>query len=241
MAACVASDGHPCSRTDGLERRMLLVVLAAAALLTGCFGGGDRDTRKLLDGSLAGEAVELEGVDGDVVVTSHVVVSTTSLDPGAKAATCLRERFAELEVEETAVVRTGVSTESVTFLEERGTAVFGCSNTPGPREQGRWCGGAYGELSSGRLTDPRLSIACKTRDRVPVGFVWVQPSTATRFIAVEQPEYTEVYEVAGELPVRIATVSGVDTETSSASFEISEHDEEGMRLGDQTLEAFVAG
>ncbi len=62
-----------------------------------------------------------------------------------------------------------------------------------------------------------------------------------RYVAVEQPEYTEVYEAAGGLPVRIFTVSGVDVETSSATFSVSEHDAEGHRLRDYELQAFVAG
>jgi hypothetical protein len=220
---------------------MLLVVLAAAALMTGCFGGGDDESRLLLDGSAAGDGVELEGVDGDVVVTSNHVVPTDSLTADSKAGSCLRERFSDLRAAAEAVVRTGVSTESVTFLELGGGTVFGCSNSPGPREKGRWCGSSYGQLRAGKLDDPRLDIVCRGRDGTPTGFVWVEPGVGTQYVAVEQPDYTEVYEVAGGLPIRIATVSGVDVETSSATFEISQYDADGRRLREQTLEAFVAG
>ena len=50
---------------------------------------------------------------------------------------------------------------------ESGAAVFGCDNSPGPREDDRrWCGGAYGQLYGGRLRDPRLGIgACRTDRR----------------------------------------------------------------------------
>ncbi len=41
--------------------------------------------------------------------------------------------------------------------------------------------------------------------------------------------------------MRISTVSGVDIETSSATFSISEHDAEGRRIREYELEAFVAG
>lgn len=220
---------------------MLLVVLAAAALLAGCFGGGDDESRLLLDGSPAGEAVELEGVDDDVVVTAHAVVPTEALDQDSKAATCLAERFQETDPGPDAVVRTGVRTESVTFLEAGGQALLGCSNSPGPRERGRWCGSSFGQLRTGALTDPRLDIGCRARDGTPIGFVWVQPGKGTQYVAVAQPGYTEVYEVAGELPIRIATADGVDLETSSARFEVSEHDAEGRLLREQTFEAFVAG
>jgi hypothetical protein len=220
---------------------MLLVVLAAAALLPGCFGGGDDESRPLLDDSRAGEAVELEGVDGEVVVTAHVVVPTEALDQGSKTATCLAERFRETEPGPSAVVRTGVTTESVTVHGAGGQALLGCTNSPGPRERGRWCGSSFAQLRTGALTDPRLDIGCRTRAGTPIGFVWVQPGEDTQYVAVAQPEYTEVYEVAGGLPIRIATVDGVDLETSSATFEISEHDAAGRLLREQMLEAFVAG
>ncbi len=220
---------------------MLLVVLAAAVLLAGCLGEGDDASWTLLDGSAPGEAVDLEGVDGDVVVTSHVVLATASLTSESKAGSCLEERFAELEAGEEVVVRTGVATESVTALERGGHAVLGCSNSPGLREEGRWCGSSYGQFRSGSLTDPRLDIVCRARDGASIGFVWVEPGRGTRYVAVEQPGYTEVYEVAAGLPVRIATVSGVDVETSSATFEISEHDADGRLLREQTLEALVGG
>lgn len=220
---------------------MLLVVLAVAALLAGCVGGGDDEPTTLLDGSPAGEAPELEGLDGDVVVTSYAVVPNEAREQGSKTASCLAERFPDTEPGSDAIVRTGLRTETVTFLDAGGRAVLGCSNSPGPREKGRWCGGSHGQLRNGALTDPRLDISCRARDGTPIGFVWVDPGEDTRYVAVSQPEYTEVYAVAGELPVRIATVNGVDVETSSATFEISEYDANGKRLREQTLEAFVAG
>jgi hypothetical protein len=220
---------------------MLLVVLAAAALLAGCFGGGDDESVTLLDGSPAGEVLDLEGVDGDVVVTSQLLEPTEALDQGSKTAACLAERFQDTDPGPDAVVRTGLRTETVTFHEAGGRAVLGCSNSPGPREKGRWCGSSYGQLRNGALTDPRLDMGCRARDGTPIGFVWVDAGEGTQYVAVAQPDYTEVYEVAGGLPIRIATVNGVDVETSSATFEISEHDAEGRRLRERTLEAFVAG
>lgn len=139
-------------------------------------------------------------------------------------------------------MRVGVTSENVTFREASSVAVFGCSNTPGPREENRrWCSVAYGQLYSGRLRDPRLGISCERTDGTQVGFAWVQPADGVRYLAVKQPEYTEVYEAAGGLPIRIATVSGVDIETSSATFSVSEHDAEGRRIREYELKAFVAG
>ena len=135
-----------------------------------------------------------------------------------------------------------MSSESVTFRQAPGVAIFGCSNTAGDREENRrWCGISSGRLNSGRLEDPRLDIICKTTEGTSVGFVWVQPNDDVRYIAVEQPGYTEAYEPAAGLPIRIATVSGVDVEASSATFTISEHDAEGRRIREYELVAFVAG
>ena len=50
-----------------------------------------------------------------------------------------------------------------------------------------------------------------------------------------------MYEVAGGLPVRVATTSRVDAETSSAVFDISEHDAAGKLLRSYELRAQVAG
>ena len=225
---------------------MRLVVLATVALLAGCTGGEDdeaRVTTTLLDGSTAPPLpVELEAVDGSAVLTKATDLSVNALPAGSAARDCLEDRFAGLEARGSAVVRVGVSTESVTLEEAGGRAVFGCSNSPGAREgNARWCSGAYGELTDGELTDPRLGILCEAADGVPVGFAWVEPSDETRFVVVEQPELSEVYEVAAGLPVRIATVSGVDTETSSATFDVSEYDADGHRVEEYELEAFVAG
>jgi hypothetical protein len=219
------------------------VTLALSALLVGCAGHSDLATPSLLDGSSAAELpVELEGVDDIAVLTSASVLPIVSIEPDSAAGTCLRDRYAERDAGGSAVVRIGVMSESITFRDASGVAVFGCSNSPGPREgDRRWCGGAYGQLYSGQLRDPRLSIICNTPDGAQVGFAWVEPAANVRFLAVEQPEYTEVYESAGRLPVRIFTVSGVDVETSSATFSVSEHDEDGRRIREYELEAFVAG
>lgn len=140
------------------------------------------------------------------------------------------------------IERIGVSSESVTFRESSGRGVFGCDNSLGPREEDRrWCGGAYGVLYSGHLRDPRLSIGCRTRDETPMGFVWVEPEPSATYVVVEQPGYAEIYEVAGGLPVRVATTTGVEIEGSRASFDLREHAADGRLLRAYRLEAAVAG
>lgn len=213
-------------------------------MFTACSGDGDESAAfTLLDNTRAGELpVELDGVDTPTVVTSVTVLPVKSIDPNSPTGVCLHGWSADFKATGSAVVRFGVSSESVTFREAGGSAIFGCSNSPGPREGNRrWCGGAYGQLFSGHLRDPRLNILCRTADGTQAGFAWIEPSEGTRYVAVAQPEYTEVYEPAGGLPVRIFTLSGVEIETSSATFDISEHDAEGKRLREYELEAFVAG
>ena len=197
----------------------------------------------MLDGSSAAEVpVELEGVDGPAVLTSATAIPIDAIEPDSAANSCMQDQLVELDVVGSAVVRVGVASESVTFEDASRGGLFACSNTAGTREENRrWCSGAYGRLYSGKLRDPRLSIACTTTDGAKVGFVWVQPADRARYLAVEQPEYTEVYEAAAGLPIRIATVSGVDVETSSATFSVSEHDAEGRRIREYELKAFVAG
>ena len=197
----------------------------------------------MLDGSSAAEvAIELEGVDGPAILTSVVATPTDAFEPDSAANSCMQDQRVELNAVGSAVVRVGVASESVTFEDASHGGLFACSNTAGPREENRrWCSGAYGRLYSGRLRDPRLGVGCKTTDGTQVGFVWVQPVDHARYLAVTQPEYTEVYEPAGGLPIRVATISGVDVETSSATFSISEHDADGRRIREYELEAFVAG
>jgi hypothetical protein len=60
-------------------------------------------------------------------------------------------------------------------------------------------------------------------------------------VVAEQPGFVEVYEVAGGLPVRVATTTGVSVEGASVAFELSEHDSRGRRVRRYDLHAVVAG
>jgi hypothetical protein len=97
-------------------------------------------------------------------------------------------------------------------------------------------------LDDGRLQDPRLDIAgCRSATAGAMGFAWVQPDSRTRYVAVEQPGYTEVFETAGGLPVRIATTTGIETDGSTARFDVSEHDASGALVRKYELRAIPAG
>ena len=218
-------------------------MLPLLALAAACSLGGEDAPAELLDGSLARALpLELQGVEGPTVLTRARVVPVETRPRGSPAAACVRGRARGARVAGVAVERVGVSSESVTVPEASRRALIGCDDGPGSREAGRrWCGGAYGLLAAGRLEDPRLSIVCTTGDGDPIGFAWVQPQPSARYIAVAQNGFVEVYETAGELPVRISTTTGVDLERSSAQYAITEHDSCGALVRRYELHAAVAG
>jgi hypothetical protein len=138
------------------------------------------------------------------------------------------------------IERVGVRGESISFRDASGRLLFACDNSPGPRENNHpWCGEAVGELQNRHLTDSQLGVGCKAGDREPIGFAWIEPGAGARYVAVEQPGYTEVYEVALGLPVRVSTSSDADGETATIRY--TEHDGRGALLRRAELETSVAG
>jgi len=224
-------------------RGLHLSTLFAAAFLAGCARGDDRAPPRLMDGSRPVELpIELEGVSRPAVLTASDVTDVVAVEPSSRAEACLRKWGAEFTPAGPLVERVGVSAESITFGDRAGLWVLGCNDSPGPREGDRpWCGGAVGQLRGGRLHDPRIDIGCLSRDGNRVGFAWVEPARGTRYVVVKQPGYAEVYEVAGGLPIRVATTSGVRIEGSRAVFDLSEHDAEGKLIRRYRLEGGVAG
>ncbi|HUF02013.1 MAG TPA: hypothetical protein VMN35_06280 [Gaiellaceae bacterium] len=219
---------------------MILMLLLAAV---SCSLDDERAPTTLMDGSAARVVpVTLDGVEEPTVLTRARIVRVGKLERGSAAAECLGGRARGSWVSGVAVERMGVTSESVTLRETSGRALHACDDSPGDRDTDRrWCGGAYGVLIAGRLRDPRLSILCSTGDGTLLGFVWIQPGAATRYVAVEQSGFVEVYETAGGLPVRVSTTTHVDLEHSSAAFSVSEHDASGSLLRTYELRAVVAG
>jgi hypothetical protein len=186
--------------------------------------------------------VELEGLPAPAVLTSVRLVRVGDIEPGSSSASCLQRDWGGAQPAGRIVERIGVSSETVTFRDRTGDGLYGCDNSAGPREDDRrWCGGAFGRLYSGHLRDPRLDLGCITEGRDVVGFLWVEPNRDARYVVVGQPGYAEVYRAAGDLPVRVATTSGVEVEGSRATFNLSEHDAEGRLLRRYQVEAAVAG
>ena len=222
--------------------RRLPFLFATLVLAAGC-SGEDSVPKHLMDDSKAVEpAVELQGITHPALLTAVRTIRADDVEPGSLAAACLRGRGRDTQASGQLVERIGVANESVTFRGPSGRSVSGCDNSPGPREGSRrWCGGAYGVLYGGRLRDPRLDILCTTGDGRPMGFAWIEPDAKAGYIAVKQPGYTEVYEVAAGLPVRIATTTGVEIEGSHATFDLSQHDSNGRLIRKYRLDARVAG
>ncbi len=214
-----------------------------AVLAPACNGAEDTAPEALMDGSPVKQlSVELEGVHGPVVPTKSLVVHAAGAKWAGRSESCLQARDRGVQPDSLSIERVGVSTESVTFRDTSGRAVFACDNSLGPRESNRrWCGSAYGRLHDGRLRDPRLDIGCATQDGTPVGFAWIEPDAETRYLAVQQPKYVEVYEVVNELPVRVATTTGVEIAGSRATFELAEHGSDGRLFRRYRLETAVAG
>jgi len=218
------------------------MIVTASILMTACDGSDDGAPTTLMDGSPAAELnVDLEGVEGHAVLTSVRTADAMDVAGAPRVATCIRHDWKERPLG-AIVVRVGVSGESVTFRDQSRRGLYGCDNSEGPREEDRsWCGGAFGRLYAGHLRDPRLDMgACMTREGAPLGFAWIEPGPDVEYVVVEQSGYLEVYAVAGGLPIRVTT-SAVETEHSSAAFEVSEHASDGKRIRDYRLEASVAG
>jgi hypothetical protein len=186
--------------------------------------------------------VELDGVDGTVVLTRVRVVPVRGATRASPTAACLQGRARGFEPGGRAVERVGVRSASVTLRDVARHQLFACDDSPGAREgDRRWCGGSFGKRVAGRLPDPRLDLGCTTRDGRPLGFVWVEPARDARYVVVEHDGYAEAYVVAEDLPVRVASDRDVSLEGARASFSLSEHDRAGRLLRRHRLEAVVAG
>ena len=152
---------------------------------------------------------------------------------------CLR-RFAELHVtgRTRAVERDGLLGASLTISDPGSPWLYGCDFRPGGSSL---CGAAVGEWRAPRLNDPRLDILCADAKRRPLGAAWVVPLQRARSIVVRERRLTEVYPVAGRLPVRIWTREGIRYERSSAVFDVTQRGPGGRTLAHERLHAAVAG
>jgi hypothetical protein len=191
-----------------------------------------------MDGSTTvSPPVDLQGVEGRAVQTKLRIWRAGGYDPQLLGACVARGE--PLPENRMIVERVGVTGESISFRDSSGRVLLGCDNSLGPREDRHvWCGQQAGELRGGHLADSRLDVGCQTGYRERMGFVWLEPDHAVRYVGVQQPGYTEVYEVAAGLPVRVSTN---DAGESMATLRYAEYDDHGVLLRRATLRAFVAG
>ena len=173
------------------------------------------------------------------VFIGHVRVGGAGRVRAPRLRACLR-RFAELYVTgRTRVVeRDGLLGASLTISDPGSPWLYGCDFPPG---RSSLCGAAVGEWRAPRLNDPRLDILCADAKRRPLGAAWVVPLQRARSIVVQERRLTEVYPVAGDLPMRIWTRAGVRYERSSAVFDLTQRGPDGRTLTHERLHAAVAG
>jgi len=220
----------------GLDRLTNVALLAALSVLlaTGC-DNGSRPGR-LLDGQ---PAAEFRPIDGSVVTETRVVRAAFL---GSRFAACVSDP-SSFPPTTLVVERVGVFGESLTFRDRDGRHLHSCDGgfDPTGERPPPWCGRSVGRLYDGRLLDPRLDILCRDARGRRLAYAWVVPAAGSHWIGVDQGSYTEVYEVAAGLPVRVATRSRIDTGAAKATFELTQSGIRGNDLLRGKLEAAVAG
>lgn len=219
----------------GLDRLSLTVLLLGVVLLAGCDSGGNRPER-LLYGQAA---QEFKPVPGSVIALGRVLDGATL---GGRFTSC-RPASAVIGSDTAVVERVGVFGESLTFADSGHKTLYGCDGGTDAAAERKppWCGNRAGLLFRGKLLDPRLDVLCRDRNGRPLAYAWVEPAAGVRWIGVDQGTYTEMYEVLGGLPVRIASARGVQPSRARATFDVTQYDTHGKELVKGKLEAQVAG
>ena len=216
----------------GLDRVGRVALLLAVALLVGC--DSQAPPKRLMYGE---PAAEFKPVRNSVVSIGRILRGTTL---GRRFLTCKPDDVAR---DARVVERIGVFGERLTFTDRRHKNVFACDGGSDPAGEHRppWCSGSAGRLFEGRLLDPRLDVGCRDRTGRALAYAWVEPVVGSHWIGVDQGSYTELYEVLGRVPVRIASTRGVDLHRSRATFGVTQYDVQGHELVKVDLEAAVAG
>jgi hypothetical protein len=208
--------------------------------MAGCSAESDRPPAQLVDGTKSQAPLVPLDAPTPQILTNVASIEAKEASAGTPAGECLRAAREHSAIGPV-VVRTGASGISVTFRTASGRELVACDGNHAVGADGSWCGRAHGRLQGGRLLDPRLDVAgCRTSTGDTVAFAWFTPGRETAYVAVRLNGYTEVYPIAGHLPVRLTT-DEIAPDRSGATFEISEHATSGALLRTSTLETRVAG
>jgi len=241
--AVEGADGLRPFRAPSAVRRLgACLALAGALAAGGCAQDAREPAVRLVDGSRAPEAPVALADAGRLIVSTRVrILPAGALDPALLRGCSEAFGRAVLGPDDVVVERVGVGGRSLTFRHPKAQRLLGCDDGAGPREHaGPWCGFAEGKLRAGRVTDPRVDLSCRDRAGRQIAFAWLNPERGARWIAVEAGSYTEVYEVAAGLPVRVTT-GIVRPERSSAVLEVTQYAPGGGELSRRSVEVFVAG
>jgi hypothetical protein len=224
----------------GLDRLKIAkggAALLGAALFAASAVGCEDDDRpqRLLYGAVA---AEFRPVKGSVISRVRVLDARVL---GRRFAICAEAGLGRFPADTVVVERIGVFSESLTFADPAQKTLYACDGgtDPAGERQQPWCGGSAGILRNGRLLDPRLDVLCRTKEGERLAYAWVEPAAGVRWVGVDQGSWSEMYEAAAGLPVRVATRRNIHG--SQARFEITQYDTHGRELVKGTLEAAVAG
>lgn len=209
----------------------------AAALLVPPLAGASNARPRLVDGSSPPQVPQVLQTYGKKLRMTRARVGTVQT-MRASLTGCPEARQARGR--SPVVERVGYSGRSVTFLVSR-TLIAGCDRNPRAHASyGPWCGTSGWNFSEGRVSDPRLDRCYGPGGkRTVAAFGWINPVRHAKWIVVEQPGYREVYPVAGDLPVRVSTIAGLEG-VGGTVFHTAQYDAHGVLLVRRSVVAAIA-
>ncbi|HEU5211230.1 MAG TPA: hypothetical protein VFU10_00510 [Gaiellaceae bacterium] len=217
---------------------------AAATLLLaagGCGGSGLLAPDRLSDGSTPPALpAALKGIEGAVMTGTRTLHGRDLED--APAVDCIKNMPGGAPPL-AAVEAVTVDGHTLTFSTADRQRLVACDGAARRRPSRRWCGTATTRwLGGGGIEDPRLDLAnCLTADGATVAYTWVVPPARARWLVVDHDHFREVYDAGSAYPVRVSTTDGIDVKTSSATIHVRSYDAAGKEVGDDTVNAQVAG
>lgn len=227
---------NPLGSSSGRGVRFAFLCLLAIALLVPALADGSELSPKLVDGSTPPQVPRVLRVYGKALRMTRFRAGRVRAFR-ALLSHCPEGRQAARR--DPVVERVGYRGRSITFLPSR-TSIAGCDRVPGARVFiGPWCGIAGWNFVNGRVSNPRLTVCYGSSNRAVAAFGWINPVRHARWIVVDQPGYKEVYRVAGVLPVRVSTESGIGR-LGGATFRFAQYDDRGVLLVRKVVVAAIA-